>query len=292
MFCLENRKHMPALDEEIEEALAEDIVINNSWGPVKVLTENGAVKAVEFRKCLSVFDDNGRFSPSYDDKDIMTVETDNVLISVGQSIEWGEILKGSKVELNHNNTIKADPTTLQTAEEDIFTGGDALTGPRFAIDAIALGKEAAISIHRHVQPGQDLLIGRTIRDYRSFDKDSLNLEGYDRIPRETTAHVAAEESKETFKDLRGTFTEDQIKKETERCLGCGATVVDEFMCVGCGVCTTKCKFEAISLVKKYDKEGVDLDDLKPEVIKYVIKRQMKIAVNKPIKAISKAFSRA
>jgi NADPH-dependent glutamate synthase beta subunit-like oxidoreductase/NAD-dependent dihydropyrimidine dehydrogenase PreA subunit len=291
MFCLENRKQMPALDEEIEEALAEDIEIKNSWGPVKVLTEKGKVKAVEFRKCLSVFDENGRFSPSYDDNDIMTVEADNVLISVGQSIEWGEILKDSKVELNPNKTIKADPKTLQTAEEDIFTGGDALTGPRFAIDAIAFGKEAAISIHRHVQPGQDLLIGRTIRDYRSFDKDSLNLDGYDKIPRETTAHVAAKESKETFNDLRGTFTEDQIKKETERCLGCGATVVDEFMCVGCGVCTTKCKFDAISLIKKYDKEGVDLDDLKPEVIKYVIKRQMKIAVNKPIKAISKAFSR-
>lgn len=291
MFCLENRKQMPALDEEIEEALAEDIDINNSWGPVRVLTVKGKVKAVEFRKCLSVFDENGRFSPSYDDNDIMTVETDNVLISVGQSIEWGEILTDSKVELNPNNTIKADPGTLQTAEEDIFTGGDALTGPRFAIDAIAIGKEAAISIHRYVQPGHDLLIGRTIRDYRSFDKESLDLGGYDKIPRETTAHVSARDSKETFRDLRGTFTEDQIKKETERCLGCGATVVDEYMCIGCGVCTTKCKFDAISLVKKYDKQGVDLDDLKPEVVKYVIKRQIKIAVNKPLKAISKVFSR-
>ncbi|MDC7235318.1 MAG: FAD-dependent oxidoreductase [Spirochaetales bacterium] len=291
MFCLENRESMPALEEEVEEALAEEIGINNSWGPVQILTDNGRVKAVEFRKCLSVLDDKGRFNPVYDDKDTMIVEADHVLISVGQSIEWGTILDDSKVELNPNNSVKADAKTLQTAEEDIFAGGDALTGPRFAIDAIALGKEAAISIHRFVQPGQDLLLGRTIRDYRSFDKESLNLEGYDRIPRETTAHVSAAASRETFQDLRGTFTEEQIKKETERCLGCGATVTDEFMCLGCGVCTTKCKFDAISLVRKYDEEGVDLADLKPKVIKYVIKRQLKIAANKPIKAISKAFSR-
>jgi len=289
MFCLEDRAGMPALEEEIEEALGEGILINNSWGPKKIVTEEGKVTGVEFRKCLSVFDDKGKFNPQYDEKDIKFVPADGVLISVGQGFSWGGLLEGSQIELNPNQTVKADPVTLQTGEPDVFTGGDVLTGPRFAIDAIALGKEGAISIHRHVQNGQSLVIGRIKRNYLSFDKDSLNLEGYDRIPRETTEHVDGKESAKTFQDLRGTFTEDQVQKETERCLGCGATVVDEFMCIGCGSCTTKCMFDAIGLTRKYDAQGLDLLDIKPAVIKHVIKRKAKIALAKPIKAMRKVL---
>ncbi len=291
MYCLESRKGMPALDEEIDEALAEDIKLNNSWGPKRIVTQKGKVVGVEFRKCLSVFDENGRFNPSYDDKQTKIVDANHVLISVGQAMDWGTILEGSKVELNPNKTIKADETTLQTGEADIFAGGDALTGPRFAIDAIALGKEGAISIHRFVQRGQDLIAGRLKRDYISFNKETLNLQGYDSIPRQKTDHVDGKESKMTFNDLRGTFTQKQVEQETERCLGCGVTVSDEFMCVGCGACTLKCKFDAISLVRKYDAEGVDLSELKPKVIKHVIKRKISIAINKPGKKIYSLFTK-
>ncbi|QUH29795.1 FAD-dependent oxidoreductase [Vallitalea guaymasensis] len=283
MFCLENQKEMPALPEEIEEAVSEDIVINNSWGPKRILQENGRVVGIEFKKCLSVFDDNGRFNPTYDENETKTVKTNHILISVGQSMDWGNILESSKIELNRNKTIKADSFTLQTGEPDIFAGGDAMTGPRFAIDAIALGKQGAISIHRYVQPGQSLVLGRDRRDFHALDKENLALDGYDRMPRQRPLHVDGKESKKTFKDLRTTFTEEQIKKETERCLGCGATTVDEFMCLGCGGCTTKCKFDAISLVRKYDKESVDLEKLKPIVVKNMIKRKGKIAVKKVTK---------
>jgi NADPH-dependent glutamate synthase beta subunit-like oxidoreductase/NAD-dependent dihydropyrimidine dehydrogenase PreA subunit len=285
MFCLESREEMPALEEEIDEALSEDILINNSWGPKRILSEKGRVTGVEFRKCLSVFDENHRFSPKYDDNNTMIVEADHVLISVGQGIEWGSITEGSGIELNPNGTIKADFTTFQTNEPDVFAGGDALTGPKFAIDAIALGKEGAISIHRYINDGQSLVIGRLKRDYQSFDKDSLDLDSYDRMPRQQISHPAGSESKKTFDDLRGTFTEDQLKQETERCLGCGSTVVDEFMCVGCGVCTTKCKFDAIKLVRKYDKANKDLSEVKPFIIKHILKRKALIAINKPVKAI-------
>ncbi len=290
MFCLESRKEMPALDEEIDEAMDEDIAINNSWGPKRILQENGRVVGIEFKKCLSVFDKNGRFSPAFDENETKIVKTNHVLISVGQGMDWGKMLENSKVELNPNKTIKADAVTLQTGEPDVFAGGDAMTGPRFAIDAIAMGKEGAISIHRFVQNGQSLIMGRLKRDYRMFDKTNLKIEGYDNIPRQKACHADGNTSKQTFKDLRGTFTEEQVKKETERCLGCGATVVDEFMCVGCGACTTKCKFDAIKLVRKYDSQSPEFENLKSTVVKHMVKRKVKIAIKKPVKALKTVFS--
>jgi len=276
MFCLESREEMPALDEEIEEAEAEGIVINNSWGPKRIIVEDGHVVGVEFKKCISVFDENKRFSPKFDENTTKIVKASHVLISVGQGMDWGKLLEGSKIELNPNKTIKADPLTYQTGEEDVFAGGDALTGPKFAIDAIALGKQGYISIHRYVH-GDSLTLVRE-REYHALDKENLSLAGYDRLPRQRALHVEGNRSKETFKDTRVTFTEEQVKKETQRCLGCGATVVDQYQCVGCGVCTTKCKFDAISLVRKYDAAGTDIDHMKPIVIKHVIKRQGRIAM--------------
>jgi len=271
---------MPALDEEIEEATSEDIGINNSWGPKSIVTENGRVVGIEFKKCLSVFDKNGKFSPVYDENETKIVKTDNILISVGQGIDWGNLLENSKVELQPNKTIKVDSFTLQTGEPDIFAGGDAMTGPKFAIDAIALGKEGAISIHRYVQTGQSLVIGRDRRVFRVLDKDNLALEGYDRLPRQKPEHVDGAKAKVSFNDLRTTFTAEQVKKETERCLGCGATTVDEYMCVGCGACTTRCKFDAISLVRKYDAENIPFEKLKPTVLKQMIKRKARITLRK------------
>ncbi len=280
LFCLETREQMPALKEEIEEALEEGITLSNSWGPKRILTEDGRVVGVEFKKCVSVFDEDGKFSPKYDENDTITVDADRVLISVGQDIDWGELIRGSRIELNPNRTVKADALTYQTGEPDVFAGGDVFFGPRFAIDAIASGKQGAISIHRFVHPGQSLVIGRSRREYRALDKNNIDLGGYDRIPRYRAACAVGTKSKETFRDLRGTFTEDQVKKETERCLGCGATVVDEFLCVGCGVCTTKCRFDAISLIRKYDGEGVEFKDLKPIIVKHILKRKGRIAVKK------------
>lgn len=285
LFCLESREQMPALDEEIEEAEEENIIINNSWGPKRIVTENGRVVGVEFVKCVSVFDEDGKFNPKYDEAQTKIVDADHVLLSVGQAMDFGNLLADSKVEFNPNKTIKADAVTYQTAEPDVFVGGDVYTGPRFAIDAIAAGKEGAISIHRFVQPGQSLVIGRLDRNYCAFDKNTLNLDGFDNMPRQRAVVKHDESSKKSFKDIRGILTEEQIKKETERCIGCGAAIVDEFMCVGCGQCTTKCKFDAISLVRKYDCASVDdFSELKPKVVKYNIKRKGKI-VAKNIKNV-------
>lgn len=288
IYCLEKPEEMPALEEEIEESLSEGIMINNSWGPKRIITEDGKVKGIEFKKCLSVFDENNKFNPKYDEEETITVKADTIILSVGQAIDWGGLLEGSKIELNPNNTAKADSFTYQTEEKDVFVGGDVFTGPKFAIDAIAAGKEGAISIHRFVHPGQSLVIGRDRRKYKAFDKENILFEGYDNIPRQRTNHVDGKKARESFKDLRLTFTEEQLKKETERCLSCGATVVDEFLCVGCGACTTRCKFDAISLVRKYDAEGVAFEDLKPVVIKNVIKRKGRIVLKKAKKVLKRS----
>ena len=277
MYCLEARNEMPALDEEIEEALVEDIVINNSWGPKRIISKDGKVTGIELKKCVSVFDKDKKFNPKYDENETVTVDADFVLLSVGQSIDWGGLLTDSAVVLNRNNTAQADSFTYQTAQSDVFVGGDAYTGPKFAIDAIAAGKQAAISIHRFVQPGQSLTYGRDRREYIALDKQNIVVESYDTTRRQLAGHNA--KNRKTFKDTRVTFTEEQLKKETERCLGCGAVQVDQYMCVGCGQCTTKCKFDAISLVKKYNNFAPVYEKLPLAVAKYAVQRSGKIAVS-------------
>lgn len=277
MYCLESRSEMPALPEEIREAEEEHIAIHNGYGPRQILVKDGRAVGVVFKKCLRVFDENHRFAPQYDENDTITVETDHVLLSIGQSIQWGNLLAGTAVVTRHNGTVEADPFTYQTAEPDIFAGGDVYAGPRFAIDAIAAGKEGAISIHRFVQPGQSLTYGRDRRQYHSFDKENVVLESFDRMPRQKAGH--SDRKEHSFGDNRLTFTEEQMKKETQRCLGCGAVQVDEYMCVGCGQCTTKCKFGAISLTRKYNEFAPVFEKLPIAVAKYAVKRTGKIAAS-------------
>ncbi|MEN6562405.1 MAG: FAD-dependent oxidoreductase [Christensenella sp.] len=286
MYCLESRKEMPASEEEIEEAEEEHISVHNGWGPKRILRENGKVTGVEFKRCTAVFDADGRFSPKYDENDTITVPADGVLVTIGQSILWGDLLSGSEAATNRNGTLQADGFTYQSAQKDVFTGGDCYTGPKFAIDAIAAGKQAAISIHRFVHPGQSLTIGRDRREYKELDKKNAIVETYDNTPRQRPEALDSKTpATKTFRDLRGTFTEAQVQAETARCLGCGVTLVDQYMCVGCGQCTTKCKFDAIHLVRRYDGAGVEFTEMKPVVIKQILKRKGKIVIKKVKRAL-------
>ncbi len=280
MYCLEDRQTMPALDEEIHEALEENIGLNNSYGPKRFITKNGKVTGVEFRKCLSVKDADGRFNPVYDESDTVIVEADHVLVAVGQGIDWGGITKDSNIELNPNNTIKVDSFTLQSTEADVFAGGDVATGPKYAIDAIALGKEGSISIHRFVSRGQSLTLGRNKREYKALDRENVDYRGFDESPRQHATTSLIKNIKGSFDDPRGVLSEEQVKKETQRCLSCGISVVDEFQCVGCGACTTRCKFGAITLEKTNEAYGVDFPDLKPIIIKTALKRKVRLTAKK------------
>lgn len=276
MFCLESRAEMPALEEEIDEALEENIAIENGWGPKEIVVKDGKAVGIIFKKCTAVFDTQHKFAPQYDESTTVYVEADHILVSVGQSIEWGGLLENSAVKTRPNRTAVADDFTYQTDQPDVFVGGDVYTGPRFAIDAIAAGKQAAISIHRFVQPGQSLTYGRDRREYHSLDKDNLVVENFDNTPRQRAAHTSRTRD---FKDGRATFTEEQVRKETERCLGCGAVVVDQYMCIGCGQCTTKCKFDAISLERTYNEFAPVFEKLPIAVAKYAVKRTGKIAAH-------------
>ena len=248
MLCLESRDEMPAAKDEVAEILEEKIEILNGWGPKEILTENGKVKGVTFKKCVSVYDDQHRFSPVYDENETITVDCENVLMAIGQSAEWGNLLEGSKVVLRRNGTAEADPVTLQTAEPDVFVGGDIAHGARFAIDAIADGREGMVSINRFVHEGQSMTIGRDLRRFIELDKDDIRVESYDNAPRQTPG-LKPGEARETFSDLRLPLTEEQVKTEAARCLKCGATTVDFNKCIGCGLCTTRCEFDAIHLTR-------------------------------------------
>lgn len=281
MYCLEPEGKMPASDEEIAEAKAENVAIHCGWGPKEVVTENGKVKAVIFKKCTSVYDESGMFSPSYDEGETITVPCEHVFMSIGQSIEWGDLLAGSQVELGRGQAATADPLTYQTAQPDIFVGGDVYTGPKFAIDAIAAGKEAAVSIHRFVQPNTSMTVGRNRRQFIEFDKENAVLENYDNASRQTPKTADGAE-KLTFRDTHETLTEEQVKIETARCLGCGASVVDPNKCIGCGLCTTKCEFDAIKLHRDLPacSKMVRTEDKMKAILPYMLKREMKIRFGK------------
>ena len=272
---------MPADAEEVAEAKAEGVKFKFLAAPAQIEGKDGKAAALKLQLMeLGEPDASGRRKPVPVEGEFETLKAETVIAAIGQSVEWGGLLEGSKVETGRGGTAIADSTTFQTAQPDVFVGGDVMTGPKFVIDAIAAGKEGAISIHRFVQPGQSLTLGRRKKDYAEFDKAGARIYSYDNAPRQKVKNPSAKEQKETFRDLRGTFTEKQVLKETERCLGCGATVVDQAACVGCGVCTTMCKFDAIKLRRVTDAAGEKYEKLLIESGKNVAKRVKNIAVRK------------
>lgn len=280
MLCLEGRDEMPASKEEVEEAQTDGVEVKNGWGPVRVICENGVATAVEFRKCVSVFDENKRFAPVYDDSMTIEIPAENVIFAIGQAVVWGDLLKGSKVELGRGKYPSADKLTYQTAEPDIFVGGDVFTGPKFAIDAIAQGHEAAESLHRYVQHGH-MTIGRNRREFAMLDTDNIKVENYDNASRQSAPVDTSLDSK-SFEDNHGTLTEEQVKIETSRCLGCGASIVDPNKCIGCGICTTKCAFDAIRLHRDMPQASTMCVAEKKvgALLPYAVKRGFKILGNR------------
>ena len=241
-----DRDSMPAADDEIAEAAEEGVSFRFLASPVEILGDGKAetlkIELMELR--------GGKPAGTgvYE-----TMNVSAVISAVGQEIE----LNGISVDTGAKGTVTVSLPSFQTSEADVFAGGDVVTGPKFAIDAIAAGKEGAISIHRYVHPGQSQVIGRDRRDYKAMNPATAGvaIDGFDTAPRQKASGGAAKDAEKTFRDLRGTLTEEQLKTETRRCLDCGTAVVDESLCVGCGICTTKCKFDAIRLEKVTDYVG-------------------------------------
>ena len=276
MFCLEQRENMPASKEEIAEALEEGIELNCGWGPKEVLEEDGKVAGVVFKKCIRVLDEQGRFSPEYDEEQTVTIPCKHVIFSVGQAIEWGDMLDNLDLKRRPNGGALADKLTYQTSESDIFVGGDVYTGPRFAIDAIAAGREGAISLHRYVHENCTLTIGRNRRDFVELDKNNISVDSYDTSKRQIPAKADEKVQAATFRDLSHSLTEEQVKAETSRCLSCGASVVDPNKCIGCGVCTTKCVFDAIHLHREIP--GASVMRASEDKLKYILPNMVKQSI--------------
>ena len=272
---------MPADKEEVAEAEAEGVVFRYLSAPVEILGENGKVCGLKVeRMALGEPDEKGRRKP-VGTGEFEILDVDTVLGAIGQVADWGDLLEGSKVVLNKKGYAEADSWTYQTAEPDIFVGGDIYTGPRFVIDAIAAGKEGADSLHRFVHEGHSLTLGRVKRDnFHYIDKDNLVIGSYDTASRQK--HGVDETKVKTFRDDRLPFTEEQVKTEAARCLSCGAARVDRNICIGCGLCTTRCKFDAIRLHKEFDAWGVEYEKLVPLVLKTTAQKIGRRIVKKEI----------
>ena len=277
LYCLEGYDEMPMGEEDRSECERDGVAVYAGWGPREVSVEGGKAAGVSFVKCLKVRDENGRFAPVYDENTVQVAPCTTVLFCIGQKAEWRELLSGTAVEFDPNGTAKADPVTYQTAEADIFVGGDAFTGQKFAIDAIAAGKQGAVSLHRFVQ-GATLTIGRDRRQFIELDKKSalIAVDSYDNTPRQRVGYNEA--LRNTFRDERVAFTAQQVRAETARCLGCGASIVDPNKCIGCGVCTTKCAFDAIHLHREHPECSTmyACEDKMKAILPYMIKRSIKI----------------
>ena len=276
LYCLEAYDDVPMGEEDRSECERDGITVHAGWGQTEIVVEDGKCAGIRFRKCTRVKNDEGRFAPEFDDSVSEQAECTTVLYCIGQKVDWRELLTGTAVEFNPNGTVKADPVTYQTAEKDIFVGGDAYTGQKFAIDAIAAGEEGAISLHRFVQRAT-LTVGRNRRQFIELDKENALIPvNYDTTPRQRIGYNEA--LRRTFSDERVAFTEEQIKKETARCLSCGASIVDPNKCIGCGVCTTKCAFDAIHLHRERPEcsKMYACEDKMKAILPYMIKREFKI----------------
>ena len=272
---------MPADRDEYAEAVAEGVQFKFLCNPVEILGADGKVCAVKAeRMALGEPDEKGRRKP-VGTGEFETIEVDSVIGAIGQVVDWGSLDVG-ELQKDRKGLALADAQTYQSGQSDIFVGGDVYTGPKFAIDAIAAGKEAAISLHRFVHEGQTLTMGRDKREYRALDKSNVLIPvgGYDTEHRQAPGYNEAKAK--TFSDARVTFTEEQVKKECARCLGCGATKVDEYMCIGCGLCTTKCAFDAIHLKHVRKWQAGKFETMPIKVAEHLVKKTGKI-IGKAVK---------
>ena len=275
-----SQSEMPADEEELAEAMEEGVQFRFLTNIVEIIGSEGKVRAVKVELMeLGEAGPDGRRKPIGTGK-FETIAVDSVIGAVGQLVDLGGIAPEA-MSFTKKGTVVVDEVTAQTAQKDIFAGGDFVTGPKFAIDAIAAGRVGAESIHRFVQPGQDLRIHRNLRKFVQLDKTQALIPiGFDNAPRQVPAHDKTKAK--SFSNDRVTFTEEQVRKEASRCLGCGATVVDENKCIGCGLCTTKCEFDAIHLRRDLPEcsNMYKAEDKLKAILPYAAKREVRIIKNK------------
>ncbi len=253
VMSLESRDEMPAHDFEIEEAEHEGIAFVNRRGPVGLGVSDGRVTGVETVGVTSVFDDEGRFSPVFDDADRRFIDADTVILAIGQAIDL-DALGEHGPDTSPRRTIQIDGDTGRTSMPGVWSGGDAAKGPRTLIDAIADGRRSAADIHRSLggdEPDAGAPVGATTRREATFVK----LQQFHRLDDDYLAHDrVAVPTLDTGRriglaEVELGFTEAQARCEANRCLRCFANIVlDVNKCVLCGLCADVCPVDVISFV--------------------------------------------
>ncbi len=244
VITLESREEMPASEFEIEEALHEGIEFINRRGPARILAADGKVTGLETIRVLSVFDEEGRFSPTFDRDDRDVIEADTVILAIGQAVDV-DALGVEGPEVTARRTIQVERDSLATSLPNVWAGGDAARGPRTLIEAIADGRRAAAEIHLALGGSIDERSPGTLVELRQFHRlDDI----YDRIGR---VHVPTlpTERRIGLAEVETGFTVDQARCEAKRCLRCFANILlDTSKCVLCALCADVCPLDLIDLV--------------------------------------------
>lgn len=213
---LECREEMPAADFEIEEAVKEGVILHPSWGPQRVVSDNGRIKRVELVCCTRVFDEQGRFNPTFDESETTSLDTDMVILAVGQATDLS-LLQDSGIEVK-GGLVSADQDTLETDVAHIFAGGEVVSGPSTVIEAIQMGRQAAISIDRYL--GGDGDIEQALAPHEEFDPFMGREEGFAQQSRVPMPSLPLEERRQGFDEVHLGYDEGMARQEASRCLRC------------------------------------------------------------------------
>lgn len=223
LVCLECREDMPAWESEIQMAMEEGVEIINCLGPRRLLSSDGKLSGVEFKRCTDVFDEDGAFNPKYDEGDLTSMMADTVIVAIGQVADLS-FAKDLEISIRSNGIITTDPLTFETSMTGIFAGGDVVSGSASIAEAIGSGREAARSIDRYLN-GRDLRLGRLGRDKKFKMITSPQMEIYDPAARTLMPHLEPSARVQSFNEVQAGFTEDMTVQEGNRCIMCGASCV-------------------------------------------------------------------
>ncbi len=238
LLCLEARHEMPAWERELNEALEEGVTIQNSLGPKRFIDRDGKICAVEFKRCTSVFDANGNFKPTYDENETVELQCETVFVAIGQSPE-NNFTNSLGLETGPGGTVSIDTETMSTNRPGVFAGGDCTLGPATFVQAVAHGRQAALSIDSYIKHGG-------LREIRPAERKVAPEIGEAEknrarpIERSAMPVLLPEERKKSFEPIELGFTAEMAMTEGQRCLACG-------MCCQCGECVRKCGPQAIDL---------------------------------------------
>ncbi len=215
IVCLETREELPAWDWEVEEALEETISITYSFGPKEILGSNGSVSGMLFKRCIRVFDEQGRFNPAYDEEQTLDVKTDVIILAIGQDSSTESF---SELGLQRAGTIAIDAKTFATNIDKVFAGGDVTSGPSSVIEAIAMGRTAAIEIDKAL--GGNGNIDEILVEREPIQHQIGKIENFAAMSRRNPVYKNAIDRSTSFCEVEETYTNDYAMAEALRCLNC------------------------------------------------------------------------